>query len=137
MNKIVGYGVFWTFVLSFTLSWWALFTWQLWMLFGYIILSVACGIHVFKDTLNLVQGVGFVYWVTRDTHKGFSLSIAFMRETDSPWRTGRGLQIGIGKHSFQIGFCRRNKTENEAEGLMRAVKGRRLHYRPKEIREWL
>lgn len=137
MHKVVGYGIFWTFVVSFALSWWALLSWQLWMLLGYVLVSFACGIYVFKGTLNLVQGIGFVYWVTRDTHKGFSLALAFMRETDHPWRTGRGLQIGIKKYSFQIGFCRRHTTHTEAEGLMRAVKGRRLYYRPKEIREWL
>jgi len=103
----------------------------------FIPMSALSGIYVFNGTLNLVQGIGFVYWVTRDTHRGFSLSIAFMRETDYPWRTGRGVQIGFGKYSFQLGICRKNKTETETEGLMRAVKGRRLHYRPKEIREWL
>ena len=119
------------------LACWALVTWQLWMLLGYLLVLGACGIYVFKGTLNLVQGVGFVYWITRDTHKGFSLSIAFMRETDNPWRTGRGIQVGLGKYSFQIGICRRHVAHNESEGLLNAVKGRRLHYRPKEIREWL
>lgn len=137
MNKIIGYGVFWTFVASVVLWWWALVTWQLWMLLGYTIIFTSCGVYVFKDTLNLVQGIGFVYWVTRDTHRGFSLSIAFMRETDFPWRTGRGIQIGIGKYSFQIGFCKGHRHVNETDGLMRAVKGRRLHYQPKEIRKWL
>jgi hypothetical protein len=86
--------------------------------------------------MNLVQGIGFVYWVIRDTHKGFSLSIGFMRETDHPWRTGKGLQIGISKYVFQIGFCRKNTIHSEIMGLTNAVKGRKLHFQPKEIREW-
>jgi len=136
MHKIIGYGVFWTFVASLMLSIVSIVTVPF-LAVLFIPMSALSGIYVFNGTLNLVQGIGFVYWVTRDTHRGFSLSIAFMRETDYPWRTGRGVQIGFGKYSFQLGICRKNKTETETEGLMRAVKGRRLHYRPKEIREWL
>jgi len=136
MHKIIGYGLFWTFVASLMLSIVSIVTVPF-LAVLFIPMSALSGIYVFNGTLNLVQGIGFVYWVTRDTHRGFSLSIAFMRETDYPWRTGRGVQIGFGKYSFQLGICRKNKTETETEGLMRAVKGRRLHYRPKEIREWL
>lgn len=136
MYKIVGYGIFWTFVASLMLSIVSVVVAPFFTVF-FIPMSALSGVYVFSGTLNLVQGVGFVYWVTRDTHRGFSLSIAFMRETDYPWRTGRGVQIGLGKYSFQLGVCRKNKTETETEGLMRAVKGRKLHYRPKEIREWL
>ena len=136
MKKTIGYGLFWTFVASMIGTCWSLVTFRFPTFLGFVVLLFGTGAYVFKDTLNLVQGIGFVYWITRDTHKGFSLSIAFMRETDAPWRTGNGLQIGIGKYSFQIGFCKRNKTTDESEGLTRAVKGRKLHYRPKEIREW-
>ena len=136
MHKIVGYGIFWTFVASLMLSIVSIVIAPFFTVFLIPMLALS-GMYVFSGTLNLVQGIGFVYWVTRDTHRGFSLSIAFMRETDYPWRTGRGVQIGLGKYSFQLGVCRKNKTETETEGLMRAVKGRKLHYRPKEIREWL
>jgi len=136
MHKLVGYGIFWTFVVSLLLSTISIVTISFFSVF-FVPMAVLSGVYVFSGTLNLVQGVGFVYWVTRDTHRGFSLSIAFMRETDYPWRTGRGVQIGFGKYSFQLGICRKNKTETETEGLMRAVKGRKLHYQPKEIREWI
>lgn len=135
MYKIVGYGIFWAFVVSVLLSVYMLLTNPFYALF-FVPFSVMCGVHVFSGTLNLVQGIGFVYWVTRDTHKGFSLSIGFMRETDYPWRTGKGIQIGVGKYSFQIGFCRRHNPNNEIMGLTNALKGRELHYQPKEIREW-
>lgn len=136
MYKLVGYGIFWAFVASLFISIYMLFV-NPFFTITILPFAVLCGIPVFHGTLNLVQGIGFVYWITRDTHKGFSLSISFMRETDYPWRTGKGIQIGIKKYAFQIGFCRKHKTETEAEGLMRAVKGRKLHYQPKEIRKWL
>lgn len=135
MRKIIGYTVFWLFVFSALISLWALLNKHL-VLIGSLPIVGMTGRHVFKDTLNLVQGIGFVYWVIRDTHKGFSLSIGFMRETDYPWRTGKGLQIGIGKHCFQIGFCRRNAPSSEIMGLTNALKGRELYYQPKEIGEW-
>jgi hypothetical protein len=135
MRKIIGYTAFWLFVASVANTIWALSVYNRSFLVT-LPLSFLLGHYVFKGTMNLVQGVGFIYWVTRDTHKGFSLSIGFMRETDYPWRTGRGLQIGIGKYVSQFGICKRNKPQNEIMGLTMAVKGRELQHKPKEIREW-
>lgn len=135
MRKIIGYTVFWLFVASLFVGIVSLFYNP--VVSAFLITPVYfLGREVFKGTLNLVQGIGFVYWVTRDTHKGFSLSIGFMRETDYPWRTGKGLQIGIGKYAFQLGFCRRNKPANEIMGLTHALKGRELNLKPKEISTW-
>jgi hypothetical protein len=135
MKKVIGYTNFWLFVFCSLASIWALLYIQNVILI-FLPLAVTTGYFLFKDSLNLVQGIGFVYWITRDTHKGFSVSFGFMRETDYPWRTGKGIQIGIGKYVFQTGFCRRNAVLNETMGLYNVVKGRELQHTPKEIGTW-
>lgn len=135
MRKLLGYATFWLFVALVCLTIFMAFV-QPVLFFALASLCLLTGSQVFKNTLNLVQGIGFVYWIVRDTHKGFSLSTGFMRETDFPWRTGRGIQIGIGKYVFQIGFCKRNKLNNEIIGLTHALKGRELNLKPTEIGEW-
>lgn len=135
MRKLIGYTIFWLFVVFVCLTFVSAFV-NTTIFFALVALCLLTGSQVFKDTLNLVQGIGFVYWIVRDTHKGFSLSTGFMRETDFPWRTGRGVQMGIGKYVFQIGFCKRNKLNNEIMGLTHAVKGRELDLKPTEIGEW-
>lgn len=99
---------------------------------------VLCGVGypIFKDTLNTLQGVGPIYWIIRDTHKGFSISKGFMREVNAPWRTGVGLQVGIGTRAFQLGVCRKHQHDTEVQGLLKALKGRELPHKPKELRLW-
>ena len=135
MKKVLGYAAFWFFIVSLFYSIYAIFTKQTLLIISLPIV-LFLGVYLFKGTLNLVLGLGFVYWVLRDTHRGFSVSRGFMRETNHPWRTGRGIQIGLGKYVFQIGLCKRNDAISEMNGLLNALKGRELHYKPKEIREW-
>ena len=77
------------------------------------------GYYLFKGTLNVLQGIGPIYWITRDYEKsqGASIKIGFMREIDAPWRMGKGVQIALHKRSFQIGLCKKTpyKDEQEAE----------------------
>ena len=62
---------------------------------------------VLRDTLDLVQGVGPIYWLTRQTTvTKIGLQMSFMRETDYPWRTGRGMQVVVPYRTFQIGVCK-------------------------------
>lgn len=135
MKRLLGYAAIWLFIVSLFYSVYAIFTKQNLLIISLPIV-LFLGVYLFKGTLNLVLGLGFIYWVLRDTHKGFSVSRGFMRETNHPWRTGRGIQIGLGKYVFQIGVCKRNNIINEMNGLLNALKGRELHYKPKEIREW-
>jgi hypothetical protein len=135
MRKLFGYLALWFFVVSVIYSIYAIFAKQNLLLLS-LPIAVFLGVYLFKGTLNLVLGLGFIYWVLRDTHKGFSMSLGIMRETNYPWRTGNGIQIGIGKYVFQIGFCKRNNAIDEMNGLLNALKGRELHHKPKEIREW-
>lgn len=106
------------------------------LLIATIPLMAVVGYPVFKDTTNLVQGVGPVYWVTRDNHIGLSLGLGIMRETDYPWRYGKGIQIGLGKHVFQLGICRKQNVIDEMNNLLTAIKGRNLPHKPAELGEW-
>ena len=92
---------------------------------------------VLRDTLDLVQGVGPVYWLTRQTTvKKLGLQMAFMRETDYPWRTGRGMQVVVPYRTFQIGICKPSEHYTVEEGLLHSLVGRRLPGKPKEIGPW-
>jgi len=135
MKQISLYLALITFVCFIPILVFSLFTSAPLLLVSLVILSLS-GYPVFKDTLNVVQGVGFVYWILRDTHKGFSISKGFMRETSVPWRTGVGLQVGLGTYSFQVGVCRKGQYGTEAQGLLKALKGRELHHKPKELGLW-
>ena len=135
MKRLLGYTAIWLFIVSLLYSVYAIFTKQDLLIIS-LPLVLFLGVYLFKGTLNLVLGLGFIYWVLRDTHRGFSLSRGFMRETNHPWRTGRGIQIGLGKYVFQIGLCKLNDAISEMNVLLNALKGRELHYKPKEIREW-
>jgi len=135
MKRLLGYTAIWLFIISLFYSVYAIFTKQNLLIIS-LPLVLFLGVYLFKGTLNLVLGLGFIYWVLRDTHRGFSVSRGFMRETNHPWRTGRGIQIGLGKYVFQIGLCKRNNVISEMHGLLNALKGRELKHKPKEIREW-
>ena len=135
MKRLFGYAALWVFIAALFYSVYAIITKQNLLIIS-LPLVLFLGVYLFKGTLNLVLGLGFIYWVLRDTHKGFSVSRGFMRETSYPWRTGNGVQIGFGKYIFQIGLCKRNDAISEMNGLLKALKGRELHYKPKEIREW-
>lgn len=105
---------------------------------GFFILATSFAIPVFKDTMNVLQAVGPLYWITRDNGtKGIPfISPGFMREIDEPWRTGKGIQVRLFKYVFQLGLCRKNPNKNEEEGLLFAMKGRDMKLKAKEISSW-
>lgn len=94
--------------------------------------------YITKDTMNVVQGVGPLYWITRDVVPPNTPQVGwgFMRETGYPWRSGKGLQINLGTHTFQIGLCRRAKVQSTTDGILHALQGRMMAETPKEIRKW-
>lgn len=105
----------------------------------YFIIDVALfGYFLFKGTLNTVQGIGPVYWISRDYTKpqGFFVWSGFMRETDSPWRMGRGIQITVYKRSFQIGLCKKMQYNDEQEAQLGVLGARFMDTKPKEIGNW-
>jgi len=110
---------------------------QGWWLVGGLVGAIISWWLVLRDTLDLVQGVGPVYWLTRQTTvKKIGIQSSFMRETDYPWRTGRGIQAVVPYRTFQVGVCKPSEHYTKEEGLLHSLVGRRLPSKPKEIREW-
>lgn len=88
--------------------------------------------------MNKVQAIGPLYWITRDfvDKRTPIICTGFMRETDAPWRHGKGLQIRLRKHTFQVGFCKRTYPLDETQGVLSAVGGRVLDTDIDEIQGW-
>lgn len=91
--------------------------------------------------MNRLVHVGFLYFIVRDTGKPKErvLSIGFMRQTGPPWKTGKGIQIRIGKYVTQVGVCRTNaglRNLQEADGLLYAMQGRLMEDPPSKIGSW-
>jgi hypothetical protein len=104
----------------------------------YLLIVVACATGaylLFRDTLNRIQYLQSVrlYWITRDNGVAGTkvLTRAFMRQTASPWWRGSGIQIRVGKHTFQIGVL-----TSRANSLLEQVDGRELDDDAKAIRAW-
>lgn len=108
----------------------------------FVLLIVALGVgawFLFKDSLNLVQALGRVYWITRDyVPKGTPIiAKGFMRELGHPWRVGSGIQIRIARNrTFQVGWCAKTSPSSEEEGVLSAVGGRYMDVTAEEIGEW-
>lgn len=106
-----------------------------------ILLFIYMGLYfLFKDTMNRLQYVGPIYWITRDIGKTGDpvLSVGFMRQTSYPWKTGRGVQVRIKQYTFQIGICKAHKNNviDEETGLLHALGGRLLEDDVTTIRKW-
>ena len=132
-HKVLGYsplvlGASLLPALPFLRGWWLLGG------LGFVTLSWWL---VLRNTMDLVQGVGPVYWLTRQTTvKRLAIQTSFMRETDYPWRTGRGIQVVVPYRTFQIGICKTSKHYTKEEGLLHSLVGRSLPSRPEEISTW-
>lgn len=137
MKKIIGYAPLVGFVISIGALPLGFFIdgrprWE------FLFFTPLFGHDLFKNTLNKLQVVGFVYWITRDyipPHTKF-LSKGFMKETSAPWRVGTGIQIKAFKRVFQIGVCRKQHYSNSVEGELAVVGGRFMDVKPTEIGEW-
>lgn len=103
-----------------------------------VLLVVIGSYFLFKDTLNRIQYVGPLYWITRDngTDNDPVVTRAFMRQTSAPWKTGKGIQIRAGKYTFQFGLCRSSKLRSEDEGILHALQGRYMDTAAKDIGDW-
>lgn len=91
--------------------------------------------------MNNLHTIGPIYWVLKDnaTNKTPRLAMAFMRQTDSPWRVGRGIQLKMNNYSFQIGLSKKTKTTDdlgELDGLLYAMQGRVMETSVLEIGDW-
>jgi hypothetical protein len=132
-RKVLGYaplvlGVLLLPTLPFLRGWWLL---------GVTGAAIISWWLVLRNTLDLVQGVGSVYWLTRQTTvKRLAIQTSFMRETDYPWRTGRGIQAVVPYRTFQVGVCKPSEHYTKEEGLLHSLVGRSLSSKPEEIRTW-
>lgn len=135
--KQLMYGCLTAFVATFVLGICFLFI-DPSIALGFFILTTSSGIPLFKDTMNVLQAVGPVYWITRDNGTSDTpfISPGFMRETGEPWRTGNGLQVRLGKFVFQLGVCQKHPNKEEEEGLLFAMKGRDMKLKTEEIASW-
>lgn len=91
--------------------------------------------------MNNLHTIGPIYWVLKDnaTNKTPRLAMAFMRQTDFPWRVGRGIQLKMNNYSFQIGLSKKTKTTDdlgELDGLLYAMQGRVMETSVLEIGDW-
>ena len=138
MKKLIGYVSLSLFVVSFLLSPVAFILWGTQGLWLCVITANTFGRIVLKDTLNILQVVGPVYWITRDyVPKGTRFaSIGFMKQTDEPWRVGTGLHLNLWKRTFQIGICHKQHYTNSMDGELSVVGGRLMDTAPTEIGAW-
>lgn len=92
----------------------------------------------FRDTINYLWVFGPIYWITRDfvNPNTKRISVGFMRETNEPWRVGKGIQIHGFGYTFQIGVCKKTHYENSLDGELSVVGGRFLETPPEEIGNW-
>ena len=90
---------------------------------------------VFSNTLDLVQGIGPVYWIIRKDPRKVSVGLGTMHELGSPWRKGQGVYLVLFHRSFQIGLCHRQQFD-DITGTLSAVQGRYLDLSAKEIGNW-
>lgn len=99
---------------------------------------IICSYLLFRNTLNTVQVAGRLYWITRDYIPDGTplLTKGFMRETDSPFRAGKGIQVRIPKRTVQVGICDRGRPADEIDGLVYAMQGRLLEDSPHKIGNW-
>lgn len=102
---------------------------------AFIVPFVLYSQQTFKGTMDLVQGIGPVYWIVRKDQRIFSVGKGTMHELSAPWRKGAGLYVVVAKRCIQVGLCKRQHL-NETEGILSAIQGRYLEVEPSEIGNW-
>lgn len=88
--------------------------------------------------MNKVRGFGPFYWIIRDFAdvRTPRICTGFMRETDAPWRSGKGCQFRTDKYTLQVGLCKKLPVKDETDGILNAVGGRMLDISVDEIGNW-
>ena len=88
--------------------------------------------------MKKVHGFGRIYWIIRDfvDLRTPLMCTGFMKETDYPWRHGKGVQIRTSKYTLQIGLCKRLKVVTETDGILQAIGGRYLDTPAREDGMW-
>ena len=86
------------------------------------------GYYLFRDSMNLFQKVGRLYWITRNNmqRKQPLVSRAFLVHDAPPYWKGTGIQFAWKRHSFQVGILTK-----KAEGF-----NPDLYFKDSRIRDW-
>jgi hypothetical protein len=90
---------------------------------------------VHRHTMNVLQYVGPVYWVLRNSATGRGVRWGFARQTDPPYYRGKGIEARWQPFSLQIGLGRKHPTSGE-DGLLESIDGRHLDASPETIGTW-
>ncbi len=83
---------------------------------------------LFRDSMNLFQKVGKVYWITRNNMQRQQplVSKAFLAHDAPPYYQGKGIQFAYKRYSFQVGILRAtNKPLNPS-----------LYFKDSRLRDW-
>lgn len=137
--------MFWGFLLGiYALVWWAVWGWSSQGVANTIAALIfvgwceaALGYLIFRNAVDLFQGVGPLFWIRRHDVVGAKrLAIVRAHEDDEPWRSGIGISIQLGRHGLVVGLCRRTHPSSPEEGLLRALEGRELDETPEEVGMW-
>lgn len=99
------------------------------VLLSLMVLLLIGAYFLFRDTMNRLQYLGKLYWITRNNGaKGTPfVGKAFMRGTAPPWKVGNGVQFRLFKYTFQVGTCHDGPPANdEIEGLMNVLGARMI-----------
>jgi hypothetical protein len=122
----------------------------MWWVFWVVVVFLATSVVVYmRATQNLLFYIKWfrLYWILRDngTPSTPRLTRSFMRQTSPPWWRGTGIQLRVGKTTFQVGILREKAVpvsvtdmEDDAGGLLAQLGGRELDLDAKTIRkEWI
>lgn len=110
---------------------------MIWLL---LLIIPICSYFALRSSLNAFKSVGLLYWITKDngTDNDPLVAFAMARQLGYPWKTGRGIQVRLGKYTIQIGLCKSHKEigEDEDAGLLHAMNARILDTDASTIRTW-
>lgn len=90
---------------------------------------------ILKDTLGVVQFVGPIWWIIRPDERYIAVGTGTVHELSSPWRKGPGVYMCLFKRTFQTGYCRKQRL-NDEHGTLSAIAGRYLDLSAHEIGAW-
>ena len=74
-----------------------------------------------------IHPVGPVYVAVEREAEDEHIAVAWMHETEPPYRVGKALRLRLGHRALHFGVCRR-KGRTTARGV---------EHSPEEIREWI
>jgi hypothetical protein len=120
--------------------WWALLVVSMivgpaWVAGSAAIVAYRKAHAVFRDSRNMVQGVGPIYWFYGDnTWSKSPIAVRYvqLRETMYPYRRGRGVGVLVRNTEVQIGFCRRDPNGSD----LQVLDGRDLDVPVAVIKDW-